>query len=287
MKLTAIHTGFLKLDGGAMFGIVPKTLWSKMNPPDEKNLCTWAMRCLLIESDDRKILVDTGIGNKQGEKWRSFFEPHGSQNLFDSLQTAGVRRTDITDILLTHLHFDHCGGAIFLNEEGLHEVSFPNAVYWSTERHWQWAVHPNERERASFLQENFNPLLDEGRIQYIKEPTDQEDLEWLPGIRLRFVFGHTEAMMLPIVSTEKATIAYCADLMPSSFHIGMPYVMAYDVRPLLTLAEKHRLLLDVLQNNWTLMFEHDPVSECATLTADESGRMHIGEKITLQAAVTS
>lgn len=270
LQIKVIHTGHLKLDGGAMFGVVPKRMWEKMNPPDAQNLCTWAMRALLVESDKRKILIDTGIGNKQDEKFRSHFEPHGPQNLFDSLAEAGVHREDITDVFLTHLHFDHCGGALWRNETtGQVELSFPNAVYWTNERHYHWAIHPNERERASFLPENFVPLREKGRLQFIQV---RQNIEFVPGFRVRFYYGHTEAMMAPLIQTELGTVFYGADTIPSQWHIGLPYVMAYDVRPLVTLKEKAQILRDAVRYKHILMFEHDPFAAAGTIRQDDRGR---------------
>jgi len=271
MKLTALHTGHLKLDGGAMFGIVPKRMWEKLNPPDENNLCTWAMRVLLVEMGDRKILIDTGVGNKQDAKFRSHFEPHGPQTLFGSLADAGVRREDVTDVFLTHLHFDHCGGALWKNEDsGAVELSFPNAVYWSNQRHFDWAMNPNAREKASFLKENFVPLLEQNRLRFIET---RQNAEFAPNFRVRFFNGHTEAMMAPLLRTERGTVLYCADAMPSQWHIGMPYVMAYDVRPLVTLKEKVKMLDEAVRRRFILFFEHDPVAECGTVRKDEAGRV--------------
>ncbi|MDX1939546.1 MAG: MBL fold metallo-hydrolase [Saprospiraceae bacterium] len=271
MKISTIETGFLKLDGGAMFGIVPKRLWQKLNPPDENNLCTWAMRCLLVETDNRKILIDTGIGDKQDEKFRSHFEPHGDKTLVNSLLEKNLHPEDITDVLLTHLHFDHVGGAVKFDSNGKLVPTFPNATYWSNEIHWNWAMNPNEREKASFLKENFVPLREAGVIQFID--VQEEDLEWLPGIHLRFVYGHTEAMMIPIIKIANKTLIYCADVMPSSYHIGMPYVMSYDVRPLVTLVEKEKILYEAVTNKNILLFEHDPFIPAATVTQDDRGRI--------------
>lgn len=270
MKLHTIETGFLKLDGGAMFGIVPKRLWQKLNPPDDNNLCTWSMRCLLVETNKRKILIDTGIGNKQDEKFRSHFEPHGDKNLISSLAEKGFQPEDITDVFLTHLHFDHVGGAVKY-QNGKLVPTFPNATYWSNEVHWRWAMEPNDREKASFLKENFVPLQEAGVLRFID--VQKDDLEWLPGFKLRFVYGHTEAMMVPILETNGRTLVYCADVIPSSFHIGMPYVMSYDIRPLLTLEEKERILTDAVQQNQLVSFEHDPQTACVTMTHDDRGRI--------------
>lgn len=279
MKVSFIPTGYFKLDGGAMFGVVPKTLWSRLNPPDEDNLCTWAMRCLLIETGNRKILVDTGIGNKQDDRFRSHFHPHGSDTLLGSLAAQGLQAEDITDVLLTHLHFDHVGGAVSRNAQGKLVATFPNATYWSNERHWDWAMKPNPREAASFLKENFVPLQEQGQLQFLD--VQKDDLPWLPGIRIRFAYGHTEAMMMPIIENGNQTLIYAADLLPASYHIRLPYVMAYDVRPLMTLAEKADVLDDIQANNWLLAFEHDPRMGATRLTKDEKGRIVAGDDISL------
>ncbi|MEO6039089.1 MAG: MBL fold metallo-hydrolase [Saprospiraceae bacterium] len=271
MKLTALHTGSFKLDGGAMFGVVPRSMWAKMNPPDEQNLCTWAMRALLVETGDRKILVDTGIGNKQDARFRSHFLPQGPESLFDSLAGAGLGRADITDVFLTHLHFDHCGGALWKNEQsGAVEISFPNATYWTNRRHYDWAIQPNPREKASFLPENFLPLHEQGRLQYLPV---RQNLEFVPGFRVRFFYGHTEAMMAPLLRTEHGAVLYCADALPSQWHIGLPYVMAYDVRPLQTMREKARMLETAVRERQILFFEHDPLAECGSVRLDAQGRI--------------
>lgn len=271
MKLTAIHTGYFRLDGGAMFGIVPKRMWQKLNPPDENNMCTWAMRALLVETGDRNILIDTGIGNKQDEKFRSHFEPHGRESLFGSLAEAGFRREDITDVFLTHLHFDHCGGALWRNEDtGATELSFPNAVYWTNKRHLDWAMNPNAREKASFLKENFSLLQEQDKFRFIEV---KQNVEFTKDFHIRFYHGHTEALMAPLLHTEHGAVLYCADAMPSQWHIGMPYIMAYDIRPLQTLKEKAKMLEDAARDRTILFFEHDPVAECGTLRKDESGRI--------------
>ena len=279
LLVKSIHTGYLKLDGGAMFGVVPKRMWEKMNPPDIQNMCTWAMRALLVESGNRKILIDTGIGNKQDEKFRAHFEPHGPQTLFGSLAAAGVRREDITDVFLTHLHFDHCGGALWRNETtGEVEISFPNAVYWSNERHYLWATHPNEREKASFLPENILPLQEKRRLRFLPV---RQNFEFLPGFRVRFYYGHTEAMMAPLIQSEHGVIFYCADTIPSRWHVGMPYIMAYDVRPLLTLKEKAQILRDAVRHKQVLLFEHDPLTTAGTIILDAKGRFVLEKEVEL------
>ncbi|MCB0704572.1 MAG: MBL fold metallo-hydrolase [Saprospiraceae bacterium] len=283
MNIKIVHTGLFKLDGGAMFGVVPKSMWKKLNPPDENNMCTWAMRCLLIETGDRKILVDTGLGDKQDEKFRSHFEPHGSQNLITSLEELDLVPEDITDVFLTHLHFDHVGGAIKRGVGDELVPTFPNAVYWSNEKHYQWAIHPNERERASFLKENFVPLSNLDCLQYI--PVQETPYEWLPGIIVHYLYGHTEAMMALEIEVGTKTFFYCADLIPSSFHIGLPYVMSYDIRPLISLQEKRTLLEKVVGKNWILLFEHDPETECATLIRNEKGRITLDKRLSLEEAL--
>jgi len=273
MKITALHAGNFKLDGGAMFGIVPRRLWEKLNPPDAQNMCTWAMRPLLVQTrDGRNIVIDTGMGNKQDEKFRSHFSPHGEQTLFGSLAQAGLGREDVTDVFLTHLHFDHCGGAVWKNEEsGQLELAFPKAQYWSNRTHFDWAMDPNERERASFLKENFVPIQEAGRLKFLEV---KQDLEFCPGFSIRFFNGHTEALMAPLLEAGNGrTLLYCADAMPSRWHIGMPYIMAYDVRPLITLEEKAAMLREAVQKQQVLFFEHDPSAECGTVRQEESGRI--------------
>lgn len=281
MTIHIIETGYFKLDGGAMFGVVPKTLWQKKNKPDENNLCTWSMRCLLIEYGDRRILVDTGIGDKQDEKFRSHFEPHGAASLMGSLQQAGFEPESITDVLLTHLHFDHVGGAVKYDANQNLVPAFPNATYWSNEVHYNWAYYPNPREKASFLKENFVPLKQAGVLQFID--VQKDDLEWLPGIDIRFVYGHTEAMMVPIFHQGDHTLIYCADVIPSSFHIGMPYVMSYDLRPLDTMREKGRILEDGVDRGHYLFFEHDPATACVEVERNDRGRIAKGADVDVEA----
>ena len=271
MKLSVVDTGFFKLDGGAMFGIVPKRIWQRLNPPDDNNLCTWAMRCLLIETGDRKILVDTGLGDKQDDKFKSFFEPHGDASLPGSLAGLSVPAAAITDVFLTHLHFDHAGGAVRKTHDGRHEPAIPKPTNWSNESHNNWAHPPNEREPASFLSENLVPLKEAGVLQFLD--VQRDPYEWLPGLSVQFVYGHTEAMMILHIDTPQRRFVYCADLIPSSYHIGMPYIMSYDVRPMNTLAEKHELLEEAVDKKWGLIFEHDPRTECCTVQRSETGRV--------------
>jgi glyoxylase-like metal-dependent hydrolase (beta-lactamase superfamily II) len=270
MKLHTIQTGFFKLDGGAMHGVVPKSMWHKVNPSDENNMCTWAMRCLLVEDEGRLILIDTGMGTKQDERFFSYFHPHGEEQLDTSLKAAGFDVNDITDVFLTHLHFDHCGGAI--RREGDQLVpAFPNAWYWCNEQHWQSALHPNIRERASFLNENILPIQESGRLKF----TGQNDGErFSEHISIRLVHGHTDAMMLPLINYKDQKILFCADLIPSMAHISLPWVMGYDMRPLNTLEEKERLLNQAVNENWHLFFEHDPINECCSLQLTDKGIRH-------------
>ncbi len=272
MKLYTIDTELFKLDGGAMFGVVPKTLWNKLNPADENNLCTWAMRLLLIEEGNQLILIDTGIGYKQDAKFLSHYYLHGDHTLEKSLATHGFSKAAITDVVLTHLHFDHCGGAIERKGEQL-LPAFPNARYWSNAQHWQWAIQPNEREKASFLKENILPIQQSGQLHMVDTPADGGLVasSILPGLSFRFVYGHTDAMMLPQIQYGDKTIVYMADLLPSVAHIPLPYVMGYDMFPLTTLNEKKRFLQEALDNNYILFFEHDPQVECCSLQLTEKG----------------
>jgi glyoxylase-like metal-dependent hydrolase (beta-lactamase superfamily II) len=275
MILHTINTGFFKLDGGAMFGVVPKSIWNKTNPADANNLCTWALRCLLIQHENRLILVDTGIGNKQDERFFSHYYLHGDQDLISSLKSTGFSREDITDVFLTHLHFDHCGGAI--DKQGEHFLpAFPNAIYWSNALHWHWATEPNEREKASFLKENILPIKESGRLQMVSLNESENggaipriDFEKLFSVRI--VNGHTKAMMLPQLVYKGRTIVFMADLLPSSGHLPIPYVMAYDMFPLTSLKEKKSFLEEALAGDYVLFFEHDPVHECCTLQKTEKG----------------
>lgn len=276
MKLHTINAGYFKLDGGAMYGVVPKSMWNKANPADDNNMCTWAMRCLLIEHDGRRILVDNGMGYKQDAKFYSHFYPHVDDSIEKGLAKHGYTTDDITDVFLTHLHFDHCGGSI--KREGDKLVpTFKNATFWSNKQHWNSAINPNEREKASFLKENILPIEESGQLRFV-ETKDGE--EWLPGIRLRFVMGHTDAMMLPQIKCGDRTLLFCADLCPSASHVSLPWVMAYDMRPLDTLAEKRKLLGEAAAGDWLLFFEHDPKTECCSLEQTERG-VRVKESLTL------
>ncbi|HEY5968104.1 MAG TPA: MBL fold metallo-hydrolase [Chitinophagaceae bacterium] len=285
MKLYSINTGYFKLDGGAMFGVVPKTIWNKINPADENNLCSWALRCLLIEDGDRLILVDNGNGNKQDAKFFSHYHLHGDDTLEKSLAKYGFTKDDITDVFLTHLHFDHCGGSI--KREGDKLVpNFPNATFWSNEWHWITATQPNEREKASFLKENILPIQESGKLKFIDHPFYNQETKgnWTvhapslisstpfsENILVRFVDGHTNGMMLPQINYNGKTVVFMADLLPSQGHIPIPYIMAYDMQPLISMTEKRSFLKEALQNDYILFFEHDPVHECCTLQQTEKG----------------
>ncbi len=277
MQLQTINTGFFKLDGGAMFGVVPRVLWQKLEQPDENNLCSWAMRCLLLTTDEgRRILIDTGIGTKQSEKFFSHYHLHGTDSLHTSLAALGLSADDITDVFLTHLHFDHVGGAVEYVRRGADgervlEPTFKQAKYWTNQAHFDWATKPNARESASFLPENFAPLRDV--LHYLPTQPQEQILDWLPQIGVQFAYGHTEAMMLPQVRIGGRTVVYCADLLPSPSHLPLPYVMGYDVRPLQTLAEKEWFLSKAVEENYILFFEHAPQIEACTLRRDERGRI--------------
>lgn len=250
-----------------MHGVVPKTMWNKQNPADENNMCNWAMRCLLIEHGNYKILVDCGIGNKQDEKFFGHYYLHGDDSIEKNLEKHGFTMDDITDVFFTHLHFDHCGGAVVREGEKL-VPAFKNAVYWTNHKHWQSALSPNEREKASFLRENFMPIEESGQLRFVETPDGEE---WLQDIRIRYVNGHTDFMMLPQIRYNDTTLLYCADLMPSVAHIPLPWIMGYDMRPLDTLKEKQRILNEAAANNWVLFFEHDPNNECCTLVQSDRG----------------
>jgi glyoxylase-like metal-dependent hydrolase (beta-lactamase superfamily II) len=265
MKLHTINTGFFKLDGGAMFGVVPKVIWNKLNAADENNLCNWAMRCLLLETEERRILIDCGIGDKQSEKFFGYYYLNGEQSLEFSLKQAGFETGDITDVVLTHLHFDHCGGAVRRNSDGNLIPNFSNARYYVSEQHWQHANHPNLRERASFLPENFVPLQENGVLHFVKN-----DEELIPGLRMRVVNGHTMGMIIPQIKMGEKELVYCADLIPSHQHIPVHYTMGYDIEPLVVMKEKEMLYAEEMNRNRIYYFEHDPEVECATIELAEN-----------------
>lgn len=267
MKLHTINTGLFKLDGGAMHGVVPKSMWNKVNHADENNMCSWAMRCMLVEEGDRLVLIDTGMGNKQDEKFFGHFQPHGDDTLEKSIQSLGFSTDDITDVFLTHLHFDHCGGAIVRDGDRL-MTTFKNATYWSNETHWNSALNPNVREKASFLKENIIPIQESGQLKFIEQI---EGIEFMDNFNIHFVQGHTESMMLPLINYNGQKILYCADLVPSMAHVSLPWVMGYDMRPLDTLNEKEKMFKKAIDQKWCLFFEHDLKNELCTLVQTERG----------------
>jgi len=275
MNLHTLFTGFFKLDGGAMFGVVPKSLWQKANAADEQNLCTWALRCLLVQTEDRLILIDTGIGDKQDAKFFGHYYLQETVSLANALEKAGFKTEDVTDVFLTHLHFDHCGGAI-LKKEGRLVPAFPSATYWSNETHWNWATQPNEREKASFLPENILPLMESGNLKMVLPGEERTEgrlaiSDFTPGFSVMYCHGHTRSMMLPQLEYKGRTIVYMADILPSAGHLPIPWVMAYDMFPLTSLNEKKSFLEEAVENEFILFFEHDPVYECCTLQQTEKG----------------
>jgi glyoxylase-like metal-dependent hydrolase (beta-lactamase superfamily II) len=272
MKLYPIETGNFKLDGGAMFGVVPKTIWNKTNPADDNNLIDIAARCLLIEDGNRLILIDTGMGNKQSEKFFGYYSLWGSHSLDKSLAKYGFHRDDITDVFMTHLHFDHCGGSIQWNKDKTgYEPAFKNATFWSNENHWQWATEPNVREKASFLKENIIPMQESGQLRFIQRPEDDFLVKSELGFGILFVDGHTEKQMIPHIQYQDKTIVFCADLLATAGHIPVPYVMGYDTRPLLTMPEKTNFMNAAAENNYYLFLEHDAHNEIITVEKTERG----------------
>ena len=271
MKIHPLNTGNFKLDGGAMFGVVPKSMWQKTNPADANNMCDWSMRSLLIEDGNKLILIDAGIGDKQSEKFFSHYYMHGNDSLIGNLKSLGFSPNDITDVFLTHLHFDHCGGAIQWNKDRTgFESAFKNATYWSTENHWKWATEPNPREKASFLSENILPIQESGQLKFI-ERTGDFTKNVFENFDVLFVDGHTESMMIPHITYQNKTIVFMADLLPSVGHIPLPFVMGYDTRPLITMSEKETFLNNAVKNEFVLFLEHDSVNECCTLQMTEKG----------------
>jgi len=276
MKLHIIETGYFKLDGGAMFGVVPKNLWSRTNPADSMNRIDLAARSLLIENGNRLILIDAGMGNKQEDRFFRHFGLYGNDSLDESIKKAGFARTDITDVFLTHLHFDHCGGAVRWNEnKTAYELSFPNARYWSNKQHWEWAVNPNEREKASFLSENLMPIQESGQLCFIETPKTSFASDCGLGFGVLFVNGHTEKQMIPHISYRGKTLVFMADLLPTAGHLPLPYIMGYDVRPLQTLEEKKRFLSRAADENFVLFMQHDANNPLITVQHTDKGvRLH-------------
>jgi glyoxylase-like metal-dependent hydrolase (beta-lactamase superfamily II) len=272
MKLYPIESGNFKLDGGAMFGVVPKTIWNKTNPADEKNLIDLATRCLLIEDGNRLILIDNGMGEKQSEKFFGYYSLWGTHSIDKSLAKYGFHRDDITDVFLTHLHFDHCGGSVMWNKDKTgYEVAFKNAKYWTNENHWEWATKPNLREKASFLSENILPMQESGQLNFMQLPegdfVEKSELDF----GVFFVNGHTEKMMIPHIKYKDKTIVFCADLLATAGHVPIPYVMGYDTRPLLTMPEKGKFLTAAAANNYYLFLEHDAHNQIITVEQTERG----------------
>ncbi len=267
MQIKTINTGLFKLDGGAMFGVVPKSIWNKINPADANNMCTWAMRCMLIEDGDQLILIDTGIGNKQSEKFYGYYDLSGDNDILSNISKAGYTPNEITDVILTHLHFDHCGGAVSLDKStGIYQPTFANAKYHTHKKHWQHAMSPNPREKPSFLKENFEVLATSGQLVYSDEKTKISN-----NVSLKVVSGHTESMFIPRIDTGNEIIYYCADLIPSVGHIKVNYVMAYDIEPLRSMTERQAFLDTALLENAKLFLEHDPNIACVNIKADERG----------------
>ena len=281
MNLYPINAGNFKLDGGAMFGVVPKSLWQKTNPSDSDNLIDLTARCMLIESGSRLILVDAGMGDKQSEKFFSYYKPWGDDSLVKSINSAGFSIDEITDVFLTHLHFDHCGGSTVLNSNNVSVPLFKNAKYWSNKNHWEWATNPNSREKASFLKENLIPIEESGQLCFldVKSPGFNHYNEL--GFDVLFVDGHTEKQMIPKVSYNGKEIVFMADLLPTAGHIPLPYIMGYDVRPLTTLEEKRSFLNLAVQEEYCLFMEHDANNEIITLKSTEKG-VRFGGSYTLK-----
>ena len=272
MKIYPIEAGNFKLDGGAMFGVVPKTIWNKTNPADENNLIDIAARCMLIEGGNRLILIDTGMGNKQSEKFFGYYSLWGNHSLDKSLAKYGFHRDDVTDVFMTHLHFDHCGGSVNWNATKTgYEVAFKNAKFWTNDNHWEWAIKPNAREKASFLSENILPILESGQLNFIKRPESDFGISDELGFGIFYVNGHTEKMMLPHIEYRDKTIVFCADLIPTAGHLPIPYVMGYDTRPLLTLPEKTKFLNAAVEKNYYLWLEHDAHNQIITVENTEKG----------------
>jgi len=266
MKLLKIETGNFKLDGGALFGVVPKSLWNKVYPADKNNMCTLSMRCLFIEAEKRNILIDTGIGRKQTDKFFNYYFLNGTHSLENSLRTIGVKQEDITDVILTHLHFDHCGGAAGRDIADNDILTFPNAVYWVSHRQWLWAENPNQREKASFLKENFEPIVKKGKLQFI-----YHEGPFINDMDIRFFNGHTDGMIVPFIRYNNRTLVFMADLIPTSAHIPGSWICGFDIQPLVSLEERKKFLEEAVDNEYILFFEHDLYTECCSLKITEKG----------------
>jgi glyoxylase-like metal-dependent hydrolase (beta-lactamase superfamily II) len=281
MKIYPINTGYFKLDGGAMFGVVPKSIWQRTNPADANNMCDWALRSLLVEDGNRLTLIDCGIGQKQDDKFFGHYFLHGDDSLEKGLAAHGFNRNDITDVFLTHLHFDHCGGAIQWNKDRTgFEPAFKNAKFWSNERHWLWATEPNPREKASFLKDNIQPIKKSGQLNFVDAPEEAFIVPTDLGFNTVVVNGHTDAQMCPMITVGNKTIVFVADLLPSTGHIPLPYVMGYDTRPLITIEEKEKFLNMAADKEFILFLEHDPVNEACTVQHTEKGvRLHRAGKL--------
>lgn len=268
MQLHVIDAGHFKLDGGAMFGVVPKTIWNRIIPADENNLCSWDMRCLLVEEGNRLMLIDTGMGDKQDPKWQSYYYRHGEGDLVKSIEKAGFGAHEITDVIFSHLHFDHCGGGVKWNSDRSgYELTFPKAHYWTHSEHWQTANFPNAREKATFFKENILPIQEAGQLYF----SDKTQNPFGANVQPLYVDGHTEKMTMLKIAYKGQTVVFMADTIPSHAHLPVPYVMGYDVRPLETMKEKEALLKEALDNNYILFFDHDPLHDCCTVEMTEKG----------------
>ncbi len=277
MIIHKIETGNLKLDGGAMFGVVPKVLWERSYPADENNLCNWAMRCLLVIDGERKILIDNGIGNKQSKRFLRNYYLNGDDSLEKSLSKHELSTDDITDMILTHLHFDHCGGSIKYNEDKTELIpAFKNATYWIGKKQWEWAMTPGTRETASFLKENILPIQESGQLKFV-----EKEGELFPNISVRFFDGHTDGQMIPYINYKGMTVVYIADMLPSAAHIPLPYIMSYDSSPMVTMEEKKQFLNEAAENDFIFFLEHDLYHECCTVQKTEKG-IRVKETFTLE-----
>jgi glyoxylase-like metal-dependent hydrolase (beta-lactamase superfamily II) len=266
MNLFKIETGNFKLDGGAMFGVVPKSLWNQVYPADENNLCNLSMRCLLIVTGDKKILIDAGLGNKLDDKFLGHYYLNGDFSLEKSLSACGFTRQDVTDVVLTHLHFDHCGGAVFRDDRGILHLSFPNATYWISDAQYKWAMDPNQREKASYFSDNIQPIIDSCQVNFIGK-----DSFVTPEIQLRLFHGHTAGLIIPFIKYKDKTLIFTADLIPTAAHIPASWICGYDTRPLISMEERNAFLSETAKSNYVLFFEHDIYRECCTLKETEKG----------------